>query len=178
MYINGYALALFSLAQQEKKLIKTKEQSLLVIEALEENLEYVSMLNSKSFDADTKHELITKGFSKKVSKNILNFLLIISDRSKMNLAIPVLRKLVKLINQQEGIQEGVVYSTTNLTPAELTKITNKTSKMLGKKVTLVNKLDVKLISGIQIVVQDEVIEDSVNSRYEQLRNELLQRKEN
>lgn len=174
-YINGYALALFSLAKEEKKLKAYKEESLALIEAFEQNEDYLTMLNTKSIHIEDRQDLIKKAFGKTVRKNILNFMFLLIERSKVKLAVPVLSKLVKLINKDQNIDEGVVYSTDLLTKPEVTKIEKRTSTILGKKVVLINKIDKELISGIKIIVQDEVIEDSVVSRFEQLRQSLLER---
>ena len=176
-YINGYALALLSLSKEEKKLKAYKEQSLALIEAFELNEDYIGVLNTKSIPVETRRDLAKKAFGKKISKNILNFMFLLIERSKVNLAIPVLKKLVKLINEDMNIDEGTVYSVIPLSKLEVTKIEKKTSTILGKKVVLINKIDKELISGIKVIVQDEVIEDSVISRFEQLRQTLLERED-
>ena len=178
MYINGYALALFSLAQEENKLIQYKSDSQEIVEAFEQNIEFISILNTKSIPIEERQDLVTKALGKKTNKNIVNFIYILIERSKANILIPALKKLIKLINVEKGIDEGVVYSTTPLSKTELSKVIKKTSDMLGKKVTLVNKIDKELISGIRIIVQDEIIEDNISSRFEQMKNELLNRKDN
>ena len=177
MYINGYALALFSLAQEEKKLIQYKKQSQVIVEALEENLEFISILNTKSISVEERQDLVKKALDKQTNKNIMNFIYILIGRSKATTLIPALKKLIKLINEKEGIDEGYVYSTELLSKLELSKVVKKTSDMLGKKVVLINKIDKELISGIRIIVKDEIIEDNIGSRFKQMRNELLNRKD-
>lgn len=177
-YINGYALALFSLAKEEKKLLKYKEEAEAVVSALKENEDIVTILNSKSIALSERQALVTKAFSK-LDKNIVNFLFILVEKAKVNLATSILNKLIKFINEAQNINEGVVYTPEKITPKELEAITKKTSKELGiAKLILVNKIDKELISGFKVVVKDEIIEDTVSSRLAQIRAELLERKEN
>lgn len=175
-HINGYALALFSLAEEEKKLNQYKTQSVSLIESFKENAEYITVMNTKSIHADKKHEMIQKAF-KGFDKNLVNFMFVLSDRSKFHLITPVLEKLVKLINNKLRINEGYIYTVELLTKAELAKITKRTETLLNKKLTLINKVDKELISGYKIVVGDELIEDTVMLRLEELKNQLLERKD-
>ena len=175
-YINGYALALFNLAKEEKKLIKYKKEAILIIEALEQNPKAIHLFNSKLNDFNQRKELITNAF-KKVNNNFLHFLFILANRSKFNLTIVILKKLIKFINQKKQINEGIVYSTKKLTLSQLREIESKTSKMLGIKVILTNKLDVNLIGGIKVEVNNQIIEESVVSRIEQIKNSLLKESE-
>jgi len=176
-HINGYALALFDLAKEEKKLIAYKDQSLAIIDAIEANEGIVAILNSKGTEVAKRQDLVKKAFAK-VNKTLRNFLFILVERSKFQVAVPALKKLVKFINQAKKVNEGTVYSTEKLSPKQIKDIEVRTSKMIGSKVVLINKLDATLVSGIKIQVGDEVIEDTVLSRLEQIRNELLEREEN
>lgn len=175
-YINGYALALFNLAKEEKKLIKYKKESLAIIEALEKNPQAIHLFNSKTTNFKKRKTLIEGAFSK-VNKHMLNFLFLLAERSKFNLAIWILQKLIKFINQNKKINEGVVFTTKKLTSAQLKSVEVKASKMLDIKVSLKNKLDVNLIGGIKIEVNNEIIEESVISRIEQIKNDLLNERE-
>lgn len=171
-HINGYALALFSLAKEEKKLKKVKEDSLEIIEALKANEEFLELLRSKRIEFDSKETMIQKAF-KGADKNILNFLLIVAQKGNAKQVPHILTKLVSLINDELGIKEGFIYTVKKLSADEMKKIETKVSKQLGFKPTLINKLDPELISGFRVVVGDEVIEDSVASRLQQIKYELL-----
>lgn len=175
-FVNGYALALFSLAKEEKKLKKVKEESLELVSALVENKDYLDLLSSKRLDFESKETMIVKAF-KGTDKNILNFLLLTASKGISKIVIPTLEKLIRLINEELKIKEGIVYTTVKLTPAQIKNIEDKVAKQLGFKPTLINKLDAELVSGFKVVVDDEVIEDSVASRLEQIKYELL-REEN
>lgn len=175
-HINGYALALFSLAKEEKKLKKMKDGALVISESLKDNEEYMHLLSSKRLDMATKEKMVAKAF-KGIEKHLINFILITAKSGKATIVVPVLNKLIAYINEDLNIKEGIVYSSQKLTGAEIKKIETRVSKQLGFKPKLVNKIDAFLISGIKIVVGDEVIEDSVESRLEQIK-QLLLREEN
>lgn len=171
-HINGYSIALFSLAQEEKKLKQYKEQATEIVKALSEVKGYEDVLATNSIDAKEKEKMIQSAF-KGIEKNLLNFLLLLVDRNKFKVAKPALLKLIKFINQKENINEGFVYTPIKINSTLLSDITKRTEKVLGLKVSLVNKIDEQLLSGFKVVVGDEVIEDNVISRLENIKRELL-----
>lgn len=172
-YINGYSLALFSLAKEEKKLKQYKIQAKEVVEALIEAEGYESMLSSNSITVKTKEKIIKEAFGKKFEKNLLNFLLLLVDRNKFRVAKPALLKLIKFINEATNINEGVVYTPVKLLPKEIKDIEIRTEKLLKIKISLINKIDTGLMSGFKVQIGDEVIEDTISSRLEDIRNQLL-----
>ena len=176
-HINGYALALFSIAQDEKKIKQYKEYSLATIEAIEDNEEVIHLLDSKSISVEKRQDIIKKAF-KSTNKNMINLLFILVERSKFYMTIHILKKFIKLANNILNIKEGIVYSIKFLDDSEMKDVQSRTSKILGYKVVLKNKIDAELLSGIKIIVGDEIIEDTVISRLEQIKYELLKREEN
>lgn len=177
-YINGYALALFLLAKEEKKLSTYKDESHEILLALEGNEEYLALLNKKSLPLAERKDLVAKAFGK-LEKNLVNFLFILVEKAKADMLVNILNKLIKLINESLKISEGVVYTPEKLTPEEITKISKQVALRLGLgKLDLINKIDKELVSGFKVVVADEIIEDSVVSRLQQIKAQLLERKEN
>ncbi|MCK5806794.1 MAG: ATP synthase F1 subunit delta [Mycoplasmataceae bacterium] len=172
-HIDGYSLALLSLATEEKKLKQYKEQSLLIYNSLKEVDDYEHFMESKSVSKDMKKEMLTKAFKKKLNKNLFNFLLLLVDRNKFVVCKPALLKLIKLIDIKLDIHEGIIYTPVKLTPKEIKDIEKKLEKELKIKPTLINKIDVELVSGFKIYIDDELIEDNVFSRLEDIRNQLL-----
>ena len=175
-HINGYALALLSLAKEENKIKQYKTHAEQIIESVEANEKYLDIMTTKSIDSSTKLELIKEAY-KSINKNLMNLMFILVERHKFKLLVPVLKKLIKFINNEEKINEGVVYTNEPISPAMVKKLETKASKDLGIKVKLVNKLDADIVSGFRIVVDDQLIEDTIESRLEDLKQTLLSRKE-
>lgn len=176
-HINGYSLALFSLAQEEKKLSQYKKQATEIINALNEVEGYEILLSTNSINANTKKEMIKEAFGKGLNNNLLNFLYVLADRNKFKVTKPALLKLIKFINEKECINEGIVYTPIKISSQMLTDVTKRTEKILGIKVSLKNIIDKELISGFKVIVGDDVIEDNVVSRLEDIRIQLF-RKDN
>ena len=172
-HIDGYSLALLSLATEEEKLKQYKKESLLIYNSLKEVDEYEHFMESKSVSKEMKKEMLTKAFKNKINKNLFHFLLLMIDRNKFIVVKPAFLKLVKLIDTKLNIHEGIIYTPIKLTPKEIKGIENKIESKLKIKPTLINKIDVELLSGFRIYIDDELIEDNIFSRLDDIRNQLL-----
>ncbi len=174
-HINGYALAILELATESKELKTYKNEVNEIYYLLKSNPKYVDIIDSHILDKETKLKLINKAFDKKIKTSLLNFMLILVERGHARAIVPALRKSKTYINDSLNIHEGIVYSIEKLTPATIKKIEKTTSDKLGFKVNLFNRIDTELISGIRVVVRGKVIDNSIDSQLENMKQELLER---
>lgn len=175
VHINGYALALFSIAKDDQKINYYKKQSTLLLDLINENNEYKKIMDSKQISFTKKENLIEKAFGKNLNKEFKNFLLILIKRYRFKFLDKILKKLIKFINEENNISEGIIYTYNKLNLNKINKIEQKISKLLNKKVSLVNKVDKNIIVGFKVKVEDEIIEDTLSSRIEKLKNKLLEK---
>ena len=64
-----------------------------------------------------------------------------------------------------------------LTEEQIQKIEEKVSSKLNKKVELTNSINPSIIGGVKIVVNDTVFDNSVESRINALKQELINGKD-
>ncbi|NQZ28921.1 MAG: F0F1 ATP synthase subunit delta [Mycoplasmatales bacterium] len=174
LHINGYSLALLDIAQEEKKLDNYKEQAMIIVEVLTNNPTYIDILGSYAIEPQERLALVEKTFSNKIEECLKNFILLLVEKKRVKYLVPALKRFVSLINNEKDIHEGIAYSVSKLTAKQLKDIETTTSKTLGLNVTLVNKLDSGLISGIKVVVGDQVIDNSIATKIQNLRQQLLE----
>lgn len=176
VHINGYALALFSIAKDNQKINYYKKQSTLLLELIKKNVEYKKIMDSKQISFTKKESLIEESFGKILNKEFKHFLLILIKRHKFKSIDKILKKLIKFINEENNISEGIIYTYDKLSLVNMNQIQEKVSKLLNKKVFLVNKIDKNVILGFKVQVGDEIIEDTLSSRIEKLKNKLLEKR--
>ncbi len=173
-YINGYSLALLDIAKEEKKLSEYKKQAIIIVKVLNENPIYIGILGSYNIETKDKLDLAKKAFEGKLEKSLENFILLLVEKKKVTYIVPSLKKMISYINKINNVHEGIVYSVTKLTKKQLTDIEKSTSTSLGFKVNLINKIDSELISGIKVIVGDQVLDNSIATKLKVLRQQLLE----
>lgn len=170
--ITGYSSALFDIALENKQLDKFKNEIILIQNALEENRDFVALANNYALTKDDKIELIKSSF-KDFNSNLINLLCILAIKHRFNYVIKIFKNTIKQINSSLNVKQCLIYSNPLLTKTDIDKLTQKYSKELGVELESKNILDESLIAGVKIVIDDKVFENSIKSRIEQLKEELL-----
>lgn len=171
--INGYALALYEIANETKSWKKFKQIAFQLKTVLEENLAIVVIFNKHESTIDEKDRLVKKIFAKYLPKIWLNFLTIIAYHHKFHLVVQILNKLILFINNYLKIKTGILYSVIKIQASEIKKISAKISKLMHLKVELINKLDASLIGGVKVVVDSDEFDDSLLSRLKVLKTNMI-----
>ena len=167
----GYALALLDIAKEEKITKKIYLQTNQIIESLEENEEFVLLLDGNI--QQSKKEKLIKNVFKNIHWSLTNVAMILMIKNNFKYFKDILNKLNKYLQDILKIEQGIIYSTEKLTSVKLKKIEEKVSKELDKKITLKNLIDKELIGGFKIVVGSIVIEDSVKSELRAMKDSLI-----
>ena len=175
-YKISFALALYDLLNDSKKNSKHYSEIFLILKLLEDNPEFIEILDDLFLSFDKKSKLLKEAFAN-VNELILNAMLILVNSSHFAMIIPILKKLKELFQQDLKIKEGLVYSTTKLNDKTIKLLEQKVGNDLQVKVRLENYIDKELIGGFKIVVDDYVVEDSVKSHLKNLKEQLINKTE-
>lgn len=168
-----YGQALFDLALEMNALELWQGQAKEMLEIFTASGELDRFFNAVKISTEEKRNFIRTVFEGKIEKMLLNFLELLIDKKRIGNVKEILQHFILLANEERGIENGVVISSRKLSKDEIVKIEEAMSKKRKQKVELVNKVDKKLISGIKVIINNEVIDGSMKSKIEAMKSELL-----
>ena len=174
--VSRYADALVNLAKEEGKLEQYKFAVLSTAETFKLNPELLKYLKSYFVKEEDKYKVIddfTKDFK---LQNLTNFIKLLVVKHKIYLFKDIANEITKGINFELDVYEGFVYSTEPLEKPKILKISQVISEKIGKNVELKNKLDVRLIGGVKVVIHDHVFDGSIKHKLETLKEQLKERR--
>lgn len=164
-----YAVAVFELAQEQKLEEQFYREMHQIDAILTTHPEIIQLLNKTQFTKQQKKDLIKDIFGEVVHPFLLNTFYLLVDKNR-SLILPHLTKEYRHIhNQSFKILEAVAYSVSPLSDKELSELEENLSDREKQKVSLVNRIDPTLISGIKIRFEDKVIDGSMKARIENMR---------
>lgn len=172
--IRGYSLALLEISKEEKKVKTFYNQIKIVFQTLEENPKIIDVLDSLSIDQKDKDKIIDKAY-KGLEPNLINTFKLLSSKNQFKHCESILKKLKDYLQDELKIKEGIVYSVSKLNPSLIKKLETKVSNQLNSKITLTNHIDRSLIGGFKVVIDDIIIEDSIKSYLETMKQNLIDR---
>ncbi|AAT75468.1 MULTISPECIES: F0F1 ATP synthase subunit delta [Mesoplasma] len=176
--IDNWANALTKIAVKENKVKKMLEQAHVLIEVLKNKNEFVDILTFKSaHDEEKRIKIIDDTFSQfNIDEDIMNAFKILVHMQAFVNARDILKKLRGKLVELDNMTYGVVWSTEEISAAQIKEIEEKMSKKINKEVKLVNKIDTKLIAGIQVVVHNKVYDGSLRSKLDEMKYQVLKEK--
>lgn len=169
----GYSLALFSIAKEENK-VKEYFNDAKILLSLFSNPElssFINIIDSQTINIKEKEKIIDLTF-KSTEKNFLSFLKLLALKNHFKSIKNILSIFIKYCCENLKIKEGILYSSSLLSIAQVKKIEEKISLNEGYKVNLKNLLDKELISGIKIVIGNTIIENSLMLDLEEIKKIL------
>ena len=168
----AYADALFELSIEENILDEIMEQTLSLRQILDENADFVKLLNAPTVTKEEKVTIADNVFSGKINKHLLNFIKVMiqrKDTAEMNSSFA---DFEKLYNKHNNIEKAVVTTAVAMSDELKARLVDKLQSLTGKKILLTNKVDPACLGGAVLLMEDMQFNDSISNKLETLKNQL------
>jgi F-type H+-transporting ATPase subunit delta len=168
-----YAKALFSLAgkTEKPKAILADMESLVGL--LRQTPTLPSFLESPNVGQDEKVKFLEGSLREKVHETTWLFLTLLLRRKRVALLPDILSEYVAIDEEERGIQRARVVSAVSLEKEQRTLLTSTLKRITGKEILVDTKVDPSIMGGVIVYLNGRVLDGSVRSRLEELRNWLL-----
>lgn len=168
-----YGDALFSLSLEENKLDEVWEEVRTLSEALQENKEFTGIMTHPDMTQEKGLALLDEAFGGKLSDIVMGFLQVLVKKGRFNEILPVLDYFQREAKEYKRI--GVVYVTTptELTGEQKSGIVERLTQTSGYESLEMNyAVDPRLLGGIRIRIGDRVLDNSIQTKLEEMSRSL------
>ena len=163
-----YARALFSLALEKNEVDKIYQEMLSFLKSIDEKTKEFFLHPKISKKA--KHEIVEKALNNNL---LVNFLKVLIDNDRFILLDNIVYAYLDLINEMNEVVEVKVTTKTSLSKNNIEKIKKNLETKLLKKIKIIEELDETIIGGIRIEYLGNVIDETVNSSLENMKQSFL-----
>ena len=167
-----YAQALLSLALEQNNVEEYLQQAKVIYQSLNENPEFIKLLDSAFLNQSEKEEIIDQAFKIVDIEYLKTFIKVICSNNRAYRLIYIFREFIKMANNSIGIKSGIIYSATKLDKQEISNVESALKKKLSYKIELENKVDPSIIGGIKVILDNKVYDGSIQGRILSLKQEL------
>lgn len=167
-----YGKALFDAAKELGQVCEIEEEIKAIDEIFKEEKDFTRLLGSPAVTAREKKSMIRDIFGSGVREEVLSFLYILIDHGRMGQYHAIVKNYLKRKDAWRNEAYGKIYSALPLTEEELHSFEEETGRLLGKKVTLKNRVDPSILGGVRVQVAGKMIDATVKSALEGLRDSL------
>lgn len=168
-----YASALFQLSKEHNLLDQMEAELRVVKEVLVDNAELNAVLKSPKLPIEKKKEILKNAFLQ-VNTFVLNTLMLLIDRHRVNEITAVADEFIQLANEDRGIAEALVYTIRPLTDEERDALSSTFAKKVGKTSLRINNIvDSNLLGGVKVRIGNRIFDGSLSGKLERLERTLL-----
>jgi F-type H+-transporting ATPase subunit delta len=130
-------------------------------------------LNNPSIPLETRTATAEATFGPMVGRQVLNLIGLLLRRGRIEELPRLAAEFRRLDDERQGITHATATSASALTKDEVRALTQRLEQFTGGRVELDVQVDPSLLGGVVVRVGDRLIDGSVRSRLERLRNQLV-----
>ena len=167
-----YGTALVEAARERGKEKQILDEAQAVAQLIDDEPDLHQFINYPGVSADEKKEVLKNIFEGRICEELLNFLYILVDKRRTMNFGRIVKVYKSLIEREEGVSYGTVYSVVKLSDERMAELEEQTSKLLQMKVKLTNELDPRLLAGFKILVEGKIIDASYRKKFDELASQM------
>lgn len=170
--VSAYANSLLSIAIDENKNKIYREHVKNIYSTFEQSDDLLLVLKSSFISKSEKLDLFKEILKDEELIYVRDFILVILTNNRGDLLLDILKEFIRISNLEDGIVEGIIYSTEFLSKKQIEDVEIAISKKLYKEVVLINRIDTTLIGGIKVIVGDYNFDGSLKNKLNKLNQYL------
>ena len=168
-----YARALFSLAEEEKKLEAVATDMGELKKLLENSTDFSGFILNPLLSSSKQAELIREFFTGKVDPLTFDFLQLLCKKKRLNQLSEILDAFNSLLLEKRNQVHAEVTSAVALDDQQMDAIKANLESMTDKSVILNTKKDSALIGGFKVMIDGVIIDNSVQYQLLKLKEKLV-----
>lgn len=167
-----YALALFDLSLEQKKIEYVKEHLKIVSESISLNKKFIKILSHPKVSKQEKKDMMKEIFNN-FDDLILHFLYVIIDNECICDIDVITNEYNDLYNEYTKVIIVKAQTTEILEKEQIDRLKVKLMNKYRHKIEIINDINKSLIGGMRLYIKDEIIDYSLKSQIENLKSSIL-----
>ena len=168
-----YALALYEVAEKKGKVDEYIKDLKEICEIIKSNKDFYEVIKHPQISTKKKKKTFINIFKGHIDEELLSFLLILIEKERIMYLKEKVDQLEKIDLERKNTFKGIVKTTVQLTEEEYNTLKTKLEKKYNKHIILEQIIDPEILGGIYLRINNDVIDDTVKSKLDELRNLML-----
>lgn len=171
---NRYAKALFQVSVDENILQNVYEDMLQLEKLLKQSNDLKAMLKSPIIKTKTKLALIERIFRGSLNDIVVNFLNIITKAKREKFTQTITQHFIQIYKDFKGIKSAKITTVIELDDETKNQIINKLKNFTNSEIELSQEINKNLIGGMQLLFDNKKYDNSLRTKLNKLRIELIE----
>ncbi|MBV9868299.1 MAG: ATP synthase F1 subunit delta [Abitibacteriaceae bacterium] len=171
-----YAGALFGLARQRNEISQIAAGIQVISQAVNGSPQLLTILEHPRITRDRKKELLRQVFSESVPADVEHFLFLLIDKERANIIPEVLVAFARLLDEYSREVDVEAVTALPMTEAQTEALRQRLEASSGYKVRLTTRVDESILGGLIVRIGDKLIDGSIATQLQAMREQLKQAK--
>jgi len=167
-----YARSIFSIAEEQKNIETILKDFNHVKTVVNNSKELSNLIASPIIKPDKKCKIISEIFKENISELTLNFLLLLTNKHRINLIIFITEHFESLINEINNRVKVLITTAVEIDSTIKSTLTDRIKEMTKKTILPSYYVDEQLKAGIKIQIEDWVYDGTLQNKIEDLYKRL------
>ena len=168
--IDGYARAMYEIAQAEGVVNEVEKELYTLARAIESNEQLRNALTDESLPVERRQTIVEQLLGGKASATTIQLVTLIVAAGQVRDLPAIIDVVVREASQGNSQSLAEVRSAVALSDDQQKRLAAALTKATGKPVNLKVVVDPSVLGGLVATVGDEVIDDTVRTRLDQLKS--------
>ena len=168
-----YALALYEVAEEKGKVQQYLQDLREICDLIDTNKEFYEVIKHPQISTKKKKRTFINIFKGHIDEELLSFLLILIEKDRILYLREKLEEMEKIDLERKNTLNGIVKTTVPLSKEEFEKLISTLEKKYNKNIILEQIIDESILGGIYVRVNNDVIDGTVKSKLEELKELML-----
>lgn len=170
-----YALALYEVAKEKDKVDEYINDLREICDLIENNKDFYEVVKHPQISTKNKKRTFINIFKGKIDEELLSFLLILIEKDRILYLREKLNEMEKIDLERKNILSAVVKTAVPLLESEISNLQEKLEKQYNKKIIITTEIDKSLLGGVYVRVGNDVIDGTIKSKLEEMKDIMLKR---
>ncbi len=174
--VENWAEAIHVAAKKANQLEAVLEDAKILRQLYERRSKAAAFLEGPQFRTQDKHDFLNRIFRGKLHPLLLSTLYLLVDKARINHLPFIIDRLFERVDEELGFVRGKVFTAISLSEEGCKYLQRNLEEFSGLKFHLSFCVDPELIGGVRVTYGDVLLDTTVRSRLNDLRERLMERK--
>lgn len=170
-----YALALYQVAEEKGKVEEYLQDLREIINIIDNSQEFQQIIKHPQISTRRKKKTFIKIFKGNIDEELLSFLLILIEKDRILFLKEKLNEMEKIHLERNNTIIANVKSVIPLSTEQIENLREKLIKKYDKHIIVKEEIDKSIIGGLYVRVGNDVIDGTVKSKLDEMKNMMLSR---
>jgi F-type H+-transporting ATPase subunit delta len=168
-----YAHALFNVALKKGTVDIISSEIYQLKSFYDKDKRFIGFLAAPQVLTEHKIAMVRTLFTTRLSPSLVSFLLLLIEKGRVNHLGEIAREFEKMVEDHKGLIRPRVTTAVHIEEDYKKRLREKLETVTGKNVEILHRIDKKILGGIIVQLNYNIIDDSVKHQLDTLKHELM-----